>query len=59
MFTFHHVLLLVDFSSGCQALTQTVRRMVEVGSVDATCYTRSTRSAGWEGGMRWSASCGR
>ena len=36
MFTFHHVLFPVDFSSGCQALAPTVRRMVEVWSVDVT-----------------------
>lgn len=57
MFTFHHVLFPVDFSSGCQALAPTVRRMVEVW-LTSLCYTRSTRSAGWEGGMSSSASCG-
>jgi len=36
MFTFHHVLFPVDFSSGCQVLAPTVRRMVEVWSVDVT-----------------------
>ena len=36
MFTFHHVLFPLDFSSGCQALAPTVRRMVEVWSVDVT-----------------------
>jgi hypothetical protein len=36
MFTFHHVLFPVDFSSGCQALVPTVRRMVELWSVDVT-----------------------
>ena len=36
MFTFRHVLFPVDFSSGCQALAPTLRRMVEVWSVDVT-----------------------
>lgn len=36
MFTFHHALFPVDFSSGCQALAPTVRRMVEVWRVDVT-----------------------
>jgi nucleotide-binding universal stress UspA family protein len=36
MLTFRHLLFPVDFSSGCQALASTVRRMVEVWSVDVT-----------------------
>ena len=59
MFTFHHVLFPVDFSSGCQALAPTVRRMVEVWSVDVTLLHAIDESAGWEGGMSSSASCGK
>ena len=60
MFTFHHVLFPVDFSSG-QGARRWRRRSEEwwkSGRLTSLCYTRSTRSAGWEGGMSSSASCG-